>query len=669
MPNIVGITRDDKLRGDLERICLEVGGEDLRFAGFNSVAEFEALYFRKDKGEEKESEESGAQEEGADLRLFSELHIILMAEDAMADKAGDTAIHLLKETRKNGYWPEENRSRIIALRFEEDSFDKLSYLHPAIDDLIFLPLDKPLLMQKLEIFLNLPKIIKPSHLFYQETNTEVEISKIVTLERLNDCALAVRNKTPLEEGVRGKFYLIPPATKTMIRFFGKAFRCEPHPDHPGEYLVYFFFFGVRKKEVSIIRQWLSSNSHYQGLKDEDAAKFALNIDDMFLTEEDKKLQSVALVDFDQNHSKNLKDFLERKIDRVAISHFQSFALFYEMGLSKEDSGAFAPNPSEPSHLPAGGLKIVCDPEKKTLMKISPEPKDDLKFCGHSMEHLFIAGQSEWWSIFSLKQNEVLFKDAATHLTSGNTKKILFAKDIENNWIGFEVHFSSEPEGLGLEFHTIDSNKLIEQMPAIKKMDSLSALIIDTQFVSENFEAWLTGLLEHAKSSGAIEKPEDLKIILMAEKEDRLDEAWLKSKNVIAFILKPTDQKSMAVVLAEALKNKHSMYTFSNLGWIEPNLKVHLAKPVHLAQLGEFGATINTSTPFKEGSFFFLRKGIFEQAPNGCLATRVYKTEAHPSEEGRYLAYATYFGINDFFLKHARSYMREQYASSKDKSGS
>lgn len=671
MPNIVGITKDDRLRGDLERICLEAGGEDLRFAGFGNTKEFEALYFRPrqlEKEKPEEAESTGPPEDSTEPEIFEDIQIILIAEDALSEeKPRDTAVRYLQQTKAHGYWPEEGRTRIIVLRFEEDSFDKTSLIHPAIDDLIFLPLDQPVLMQKLEIFLNLPQLTKPSFLFYQDTNEEIEISKIVVLEKLNDCALAIRNKVPLRPGVRGKFYLVPPGTKEPIRFFGKAFRCEPHPEIPGEHLVYFFFFGIRKKEVSIIRRWLSSNSNYQSLKDEDQSHFSINEDDMFLTEEEKKSLSVVIIDHDPEHTENLVDFLERKMDRLQISRFESFAMFYEMGLSAGGSDAFTPNPSDSSHLPEGGLKLLCDPESKALKKVTPEPNENSRFCEHPMESFFIDGQSQWWSLFDLKQNEVLFREAAKAPVGSSLKKVLFARDPSGNWIGFETLFERIEEGLSLDFQPIGAEQLMTGTASMKKLDSLSTLIIDARYVSENFDSWLTALLEQAKSSGAIQKPEDLKIILMAEDEDHLDEAWLKSDNVIGFVLKPTDQKTMAVILAEALQNKNTVYTFSNLGWIEPNLRVHLSKPVQLAQLGEFGATINTSTPFKEGSFFFLRKGIFDEAPNGCLSARVYKTEAHPSDEGRYLVYTTYFGINDYFLKHARSHMRESYAATKGKS--
>jgi hypothetical protein len=81
----------------------------------------------------------------------------------------------------------------------------------------------------------------------------------------------------------------------------------------------------------------------------------------------------------------------------------------------------------------------------------------------------------------------------------------------------------------------------------------------------------------------------------------------------------------------------------------------------LERLSEFGADIKHSRPIAPGSILFLRGGIFENAPNRCLAGRFYHCEEHPKEKGMYLCSLTYFGINDGFMKYARKWFRENYA--------
>lgn len=666
MPNIVAISKDQRLLRDIEKHCQDTVGDDLRFAGFQSGAEFEALYFKEKKEGDEVPQEEDSEEGVGDLRLFSEVHMIVVCEDSVDGKISEFAPRCLNFTRRMGYWPKDNRTRIMALRYEEDDMDKVALLTPSLEDLLLLPLDRLLFMQKLEIFLNLPSLTSPSFLFSQETHDDMELSKIVILERLNDCALAIRNRSPLKPGVRGKFYLKPPGSKEIIRFYGKVFKNEPHPDLPGESLVYFFFFGVRKKEVTVIRKWLSSDPKYHGILDDSPSEFSYNPDDIFLSNADKESQSVAIVDRDENHGKGLVELIERRMDRVSAFNY-TYALFHDIGLGESEvPEGFSPNPTEMVDLPGAPFTIEVERDSKNLLDISFEPTEFAKFCGHPSNEIFLNTQNIWWNIFDLPLNESAFKDA---LFEKKSSKVLFVKNSVGDWQGFLVHFDNLDENrIRLQFEPANSNVLLEKIPEAKKLNKLSALVIDTAFVSQDFDPWLTGLIEKTIKAGMIKSPEELKIILMSTREDHLNEEWLKCDNIKAFILKPVDQKAICVTLAEILGNRNTVYTFKNLGWIKPSMRLHLSKPAKLDHLGEFGATINTSTPFKEGSFFFLRKGIFDEAPNECLTARVYKTEPHPSEDGRYLVHTTYFGINDHFLKHARNFMRENYAQSKAKNG-
>lgn len=688
MPNIVAISKDPKVRQDLERLCSELAIEDLHFASFDSQQSFESLYFHAkedslpttleelapttatgDISNSTSAEGVEATDTPVDLRLFSSVNIILVCEDALTESIHTFAPKVLKNTKLHGMWPQENRTRVLFLKFEEDHFDKTLYTIPTIEDFIFLPLDRLLFLQKMEIYLNLPKTIKPTYLFTQQIDTSIEISKIVVLDKLTDCALAIRNKTALKPGVRGKFYLAPPGQKNRIRFFGKVFKNEPHPDYPGEYLVYFFFFGVRKAEVSVIRRWLGSDPKYHSLVSEDSKKFTFNADDMFLTAEDKATQSVALIDFDDEHAKNISDFLERKIGRLSISTHSSFSIFYENALTvKAEESTFSPIASAVDDLPKGGLRLSFNRETKALTQCIPNPQPETLFCGHPMDPTFKVGEKTWYGLFDLQQNQLIFDEALTFLNEQKPyKRLIFAKNASGEWMGFMVDFSLNNTDLVLTFNPASTELLLEKIPTFSTLSRIDALIIDTVFVPrENFNGWLDGLLEKVQSNKLIKDKADLKIILISDKEDRLDEAWLKRDNVVAMLLKPADQKSLAVMLSVILKNQNTVYNFENLGWIKPGLKTHLSKPVQMVQISEFGATIDTSTPFQEGSYFYFRKAIFDEAPNGCLAGRVYKTEVHPSEPGRFLCHASYYGITDTFLKHARTYMRELYSQSKSK---
>jgi hypothetical protein len=66
-------------------------------------------------------------------------------------------------------------------------------LEKDLADLFFLPLDRSLTLQKLEIIFKLPSVAKPSYLFVQKTDLIVHLAKRSMAERINDVGLAIRN--------------------------------------------------------------------------------------------------------------------------------------------------------------------------------------------------------------------------------------------------------------------------------------------------------------------------------------------------------------------------------------------------------------------------------------------------------------------------------------------
>ena len=117
-------------------------------------------------------------------------------------------------------------------------------------------------------------------------------------------------------------------------------------------------------------------------------------------------------------------------------------------------------------------------------------------------------------------------------------------------------------------------------------------------------------------------------------------------------------------MSEHLPNPNTVFNFGNLGWSQPGLNLHVSKPIALEALSEYGATLRSAHRLAPGSMFYLRKSIFDNAPNRCLAARVYACEEHPTTEGEFQVFVLYWGINDAFLKFARTWIRENYASSK-----
>ncbi len=75
------------------------------------------------------------------------------------------------------YWPQAGPPRLLMLKYEDDGVNKLDILHPLLDDLIYLPIDRLVFLQKMQIFMSLPKKVTPQFLFNQELLTILKSPK------------------------------------------------------------------------------------------------------------------------------------------------------------------------------------------------------------------------------------------------------------------------------------------------------------------------------------------------------------------------------------------------------------------------------------------------------------------------------------------------------------
>ncbi|NJL25667.1 MAG: hypothetical protein HC902_11175 [Calothrix sp. SM1_5_4] len=151
---------------------------------------------------------------------------------------------------------------------------------------------------------------------------------------------------------------------------------------------------------------------------------------------------------------------------------------------------------------------------------------------------------------------------------------------------------------------------------------------------------------------------------MISEDERIERNWLNTPDFLGLYIKPVDQRQLLFTLSENLPNKNTLYNFDNLGWSSPGLPIHVSKDVELEALSEYGATLKSKQKLVPGSMVYLRKSIYDNAPNSCLAARVYACEEHPQDKVHYQVFTTYFGINDAFLKFARTWIRENYANQK-----
>lgn len=683
MPNIVVVAKDDRVRRQIEQYLNELNQEDIRFATFKRVEEFEALYYKDRSSPTPPPPDPNAppadpkaapppeppKEEEIDLRLFSDVHLVIFALDSIGGTKSSQFIDRVRQNlKKFKHMPEGNQQRYVLMKYEDDGISKLDLLHPALDDLIYLPLDRLIFLQKIEILLALPKLATPSFLFNQEVKHPIEISKIVKLDRLSDVGMAIRNPVALKRGLPGKFYLTLPGEKNRLEIRGKVIRCEPHPEHPGQFLVYFGFFGLAKTSLTAIRRALAKAPRYQSLRSEDREIVRFKPDDLFATEESSRSFTLAVIDPDEAASNNLAQQLTKEMDRLHVVTESSYSLFLYKYFSPTGtiSKESPPRPTDTSDFYAAPISMSISASDLKCLSVDPGPTEADMFLGHLAKDIF-GSPDRWLSLLQDKESKLIMEEALQLASKGRVlEKLLCIQDSKNERraVNFKIYKSSAEHIVTVEISPAGLDDIMAKMTSEDASKSLDVMIVEAGFVPEDATAWIEGLRLRALQLNLVKDPAALKFLFVAENDSRASEQWLNSPDILGLFIKPVDSRQMLYFLSEILGNNNTLFHFDNLGWSSPGISIHVAKQVALEALSEFGATLFSKQKIAPGSVFYLRKSIYDNAPNACLAARVYVCNDHPSEKDAFQVYATYFGINEAFLKYARTWIRENYAQQK-----
>jgi hypothetical protein len=435
--------------------------------------------------------------------------------------------------------------------------------------------------------------------------------------------------------------------------------------------VYFTYFGLTKNDLTKVRQALSKSNRYQSLYSDDHALFRFKPDDLFLTAEDTHIFGVAVVDTDEQASVNLVQYLKKDMDRLHIITDSSYQMFLHKYFEAAGSPAdrTPPKPTEDADFYKVPLELNVAAEGLRCVKVSPAPAAGDLLLGHPAVDLF-SNPEKWLSLITDKGSRLVLEETLQLVARGREmSKVLILNDAQNTRRAVKFTMKNGDDNLvTILLQPAGLTEIVEKQEVDNQNKELEALILDVNFVPEDPVAWVEGLRTRAKQIGLTKEGQQLKFFVAADSDARASGPLLDSPDILGFLLKPVDQRQILFLLSEYLPNKNTIYQFENIGWAQPNLSIHVSKGVHLEALSEFGVTMRSKQPLAPGTMVYLRKSIYDNAPNACLAARVYSCEEHPSEKDHFQVFATYFGINDAFLKFARTWIRENYAQQKGKEG-
>ena len=631
--------------------------------------------------------ESEVSEDPEELQLLSTIHLIIFRTNNVKGNTREWVRQISSQMKELNYNPEDFRIRFVATMFEDDNQDKVSLLHPQLDDIIYLPLDRLIFLQKMEIILGFPGKTRPSFLFFQQGKIPIELSKRTFIERLSEVGFAIRNPVPLNPGVLSRFKFKLSVDGDTITTLARSHHSLPHPERPGEHLVHFYFFGISKAYSTLIRRHLSRANSYKGLLNEDDSEFEFSAENLFLSAREKETKQVIVLDVDADAGESVASLIRDSINQVDVVTESSYYLFLRNYLKA--GGDPVPKEVEDSEADEYQTEAVISPEDippathhdfftESVQWLISSPGFELastltppqvgdSLLGHDPRTFFTPGDA-WTKLFLGPDNKKLLEETLEVVASAEKKlrrKFAILDDGGHpKWVqaSFEPH--AEKGQILVSLSPLEDAALMQKDRG--PLEQLDMLVIAEELVPESVDSWMEGIRELAVKAGLTGENRDFHVVVLSDKISEKRHKVYRHSKLSGLHLKPLDVRAFLFELSVLLQAPFTKHNFDNQGWDDCRFPVHITKEVTLEGISEFGATLVYPTTIQPGTVLFLHESIFESAPNNCLAARFYNSEEHSNEKGMFSCSFLYYGITDAFLKHCRAWIRETYAAKKAK---
>ena len=567
--------------------------------------------------------------------------------------------------KKVNLWPEEDRPKFIAIRYDNDDTEKAGYSHPFIDDILCVPLDRLIFLQKTEIAMAPPGKVSPNYLFVQQTHDSVEAAKECVIEAYSDLGIAIQNPVPLKVGTPAKFYIKFRDQKEYTGVYGKVMHNEEHPKNSKMALVYFSFFALNTENFKNIRKQLTRDTTYKFLLNQNSKDFEYNPDNIFVSEEEKEAKTVALIDHDDNILAQAGENLKKELGNCHVIRESSYSNFHRKYLSQASEGNAAP-PAKLNDLYEERVSFLVGINDHSFQMALNPPEEGQTIMGFDAQEIFSQGE-KWMDLFDNHYSRELLTETLFILPSARRLKKAFELNTpegERRMMNVEMVLEENDQIIRIGMSVPD--KYVSEKKAVA-LETLDAIIIDHSLLPRDLDSFFNALNASTEAKGINTPAGGPKVIVTAKEltNDRMNQ--LMDKPFFGAVLKPLETRKLLFLTTLAIQTPYSMYSFENIGWKEEKLHGRLAKPGEIVELSEFGTTVKLSHKLRVGSIIYLFGSIYENAPQRNMCCRVYHTEEVDGEPGYYYNHVIYFGITDAFLKFTRAYIRETYVSLK-KSG-
>jgi hypothetical protein len=587
----------------------------------------------------------------------------------------------------------------LAIGTEDHAHNPHAPMINGADDLILRPLDRQVLLQKVEYILAAGASVTPSYLFLAKADLPIELAKQVHITHVSEIGCTIQAVRPLARGVEGTLVCKIFGEGALERVEIRAIASTPIFDSSlasvaggagsggGSFEVQLQFFGLKQRQLLNVRRWMATHSPEGHLPTEIKRSDG----------EPKSVLHVALITPQQALGSLLSSSLEQ-LAKIEIDGFGGFQRYHAALLKRRPNPAGATEPvmADPKFLPWSShfvgpkthdeaapllprspmilhLRVPTDVFPGTFEKIAPalKPGESLFSLPSTVWSQDVAPLFKFFSeadrcaleeaIAWTTANSTLTQKPETSLTLevivSETKRQRLIFKISQS----EATTPAKAALLKLQISEAPEVSTVAPPTLATGQKSCEAIMVDASLLSLDLKAKLASLSEwletfDIRNSFGNRPP----IIVFNGNEDKIQTTEFRETAVRQLAYEFADRRFQAEMFISL--SRPELWTSPQLSVVglKADLKAFLGRPARASAVSEVSLTVTDRTPLRKGTELLVMSPIWSQAPEGLWA----RLRAVNPKEGSYDNEFVFFGVSDLVQKEIRKFARADYIKKK-----
>lgn len=562
-------------------------------------------------------------------------------------------------------------------------------IHGA-DDLVLLPLDRSVFLQKVEYLLAGDASVTPSFLYLAKADLPIELAKAVHITHISETGCTILSPRHVAHGVEGtlvsKLFGTGAGERVEVRavesvpIFDPSVAVATGSTEP-QFEVKLRFFGFRHAQLLELRRWLSSHLPH-GLPDiersENKPTFAVNI---------------ALISPQRAFVPTLRSSLENLAD-AQIKDFQGFKRFRD---SLEVAKPASTEAEGPASALAWSKEFVGPRTRAEMIPAFPHPVTSLSIRMQSdvepahvekIQPPLIGGETlmglmtDAWSkdlapltaALDEKDRDAFLEAiewVVANSTATNRPEVQLTATIQGNATSrsvmslklssVEVATPARAALVKLQMEEA-SDQAITKSADAQERPTYEAILLDATLLNLDLKDRVKTVADwietfDVKNRFGTRPP----LIVFNAKEDRVAAQAFRGTRVRQLVYDFNDRRYQAELFISM--SRPELWTSPQLSVVglKTDLKAYLGRPAHASAVSEVSLVITDRVPMKKGTELLVLSPLWSQAPEGLWARL---RSAAPKGEGQFSNEFIFFGASDNVQKEIRKFAREDYIKKK-----